>query len=213
MALSPGRAQYLNIKEQYPDTIMFYQVGDFYELYDDDAEIGARELEITLTSRSYGDNRSPMAGVPIHAVDPYIAKLVNRGYRVALCQQISSPSKISSSEGSIATINSSSSVHTYEQTSDPALSKGLVEREVVRIVTPGTVIDPTMLAAKRNNFLAGVIAGRDAVGIAYIDITTGEFAVTQFQTSEPALAIQQEISRVGPAEVLVEANYSRQGQP
>src|SRR5947209_20463907 len=124
-----------------------------------------------------------MAGIPHHAAEGYIARLVSKGYRVAVC----------------------------EQTSDPALSKGLVEREVIRVVTPGTVIDPAMLAAKRNNFLASVVVGRDAVGIAYVDITTGEFAVTQFSTPEPELALQQELARVGPAEVLVEAHYSRLG--
>jgi DNA mismatch repair protein MutS len=183
-AHSPVRAQYLSIKQQNPDAILFFRMGDFYEMFDDDAEIVARELEIALTRRDFGrGEKSPMAGIPHHAADGYIARLVGKGYRVAIC----------------------------EQTSDPALSKGLVDREVIRIVTPGTVIDPTMLAAKRNNFLAAVIAGRDAVGIAYIDITTGEFAVTQFSTSEPQLAVQQEIARVGPAEVLVEARYSRQG--
>jgi len=181
---SPVRTQYLRIKQQNPDAILFFRMGDFYEMFDDDAEIVARELEIALTRRDFGrGEKSPMAGIPHHAADGYIARLVSKGYRVAVC----------------------------EQTSDPALSKGLVEREVIRIVTPGTVIDPAMLAAKRNNFLAGVVAGRDAAGIAYIDITTGEFAVTQFSTPEPELAIQQEISRVGPAEVLVEAHYSRMG--
>ena len=181
---SPVRAQYLQVKQQNPDAILFFRMGDFYEMFDDDAEIVARELEIALTRKDFGRNeKAPMAGIPHHAADGYVARLVSKGYRVAIC----------------------------EQTSDPALSKGLVDREVVRIVTPGTVIDPTMLAAKRNNFLASVIAGRDAVGIAYIDITTGEFAVTQFQTVEPGLAIQQEIARVGPAEVLVEANYNRPG--
>ncbi len=181
---SPVRAQYLRIKKQNPDAILFFRMGDFYEMFDEDAEIVARELEIALTRRDFGrGEKSPMAGVPHHAADGYLARLVSKGYRVAIC----------------------------EQTSDPALSKGLVDREVVRIVTPGTVIDPAMLAAKRNNFLAAVIQGRDAVGIAYIDITTGEFAVTQFSTPEPQLAIQQEIARVGPAEVLVEAHYSRVG--
>lgn len=178
---SPVRTQYLEIKRQNPDAILFFRMGDFYEMFDDDAEIVARELEIALTRRDFGrGEKSPMAGIPHHAADGYVARLVSKGYRVAIC----------------------------EQTSDPALSKGLVDREVVRIVTPGTVIDPSMLAAKRNNFLAAVIAGRDAVGIAYIDITTGEFAVTQFSTPEPELAIQQEISRVGPAEVLVEAHFN-----
>ncbi|GHO45142.1 DNA mismatch repair protein MutS [Ktedonospora formicarum] len=213
--MTPGRAQYLQIKNQHPDAILFYQVGDFYELYDDDAEIGARELEIALTARSNGDEpRIPMAGVPIHAADGYISRLVGKGYRVAVCQQVDQAAqegKSSSRLGMTTNKNSSFSVHTSEQVSDPALSKGLVEREVVRIVTPGTVIDPAMLAAKRNNFLAAVIPGRNAVGIAYIDITTGEFAVTQFATAEPELALQQEIARVSPAEVLVEAHYSRLG--
>lgn len=181
---SPVRTQYLQIKGQNPDAILFFRMGDFYEMFDDDAEIVARELEIALTRRDFGrGEKSAMAGIPHHAADGYIARLVSKGYRVAVC----------------------------EQTSDPALSKGLVDREVIRIVTPGTVIDPTMLAAKRNNFLAGVVTGRDAVGIAYVDITTGEFAATQFNTSEPELALQQEIARVGPAEVLIEANYSRLG--
>jgi DNA mismatch repair protein MutS len=181
---SPVRAQYLQIKRQNPDAILFFRMGDFYEMFDDDAEIVARELEIALTRRDFGrGEKSSMAGVPHHAAEGYIARLVSRGYRVAICEQMS----------------------------DPALSKGLVDREVIRVVTPGTVIDPTMLAAKRNNFLAGVVAGRDAVGIAYIDITTGEFATTQFSTSEPALAIQQEIARVAPAEVLVESRHSHLG--
>ena len=181
---SPVRTQYLNIKAQNPDAILFFRMGDFYEMFDDDAEIVARELEIALTRRDFGrGEKSPMAGIPHHAADGYIARLVGKGYRVAVC----------------------------EQTSDPALSKGLVDRDVVRIVTPGTVIDPAMLAAKRNNFLAGVVTGRDAVGIAYVDITTGEFAVTQFSTPEPELALQQELARVGPAEVIVEANFQRLG--
>src|SRR6266571_7177657 len=181
---SPVRTQYLQVKRQHPDAILFFRMGDFYEMFDDDAEIVARELEIALTRRDWGrGEKSPMAGVPHHSIDGYVARLVSKGYRVAVCEQVS----------------------------DPALSKGLVEREVVRIVTPGTVIDPTMLAAKRNYFLAGVVVGRDAVGIAYVDITTGEFAVTQFSTHEPELALQQEIARVGPAEVLIEAHYSRMG--
>jgi DNA mismatch repair protein MutS len=181
---SPVRTQYLQIKRQHPDALLFFRMGDFYEMFDEDAEIVARELEIALTRRDFGrGEKSPMAGVPHHAVDGYIARLVSKGYRVAVC----------------------------EQTSDPALSKGLVDREVLRIVTPGTVIDPTMLAAKRNNFLAGVVVGRNAVGLAYVDVTTGEFAVTQFSTNEPEVALQQEIARVGPAEVIVEAFNSSQG--
>ena len=181
---SPVRNQYLQIKRQNPDAILFFRMGDFYEMFDDDAEIVARELEIALTRRDFGrGEKSPMAGIPHHAADGYLARLVSKGYRVAVC----------------------------EQTSDPALSKGLVDREVIRIVTPGTVIDPTMLAAKRNNFLASVVVGREAVGIAYVDITTGEFAVTQFQTPEPELALQQEMARVAPAEVIVESRNTHLG--
>ena len=117
---SPVRTQYLQIKRQHPDALLFFRMGDFYEMFDEDAEIVARELEIALTRRDFGrGEKSPMVGVFYHAVDGYIARLVSKGYRVAVC----------------------------EQTSDPALSKGLVDREVLRIVTPGTVIDPTMLAA------------------------------------------------------------------
>ncbi|HEX9067501.1 MAG TPA: DNA mismatch repair protein MutS [Ktedonobacterales bacterium] len=175
---SPIRAQYLATKRQHPDALLFFRMGDFYELFDEDAEVASRELELTLTKREWGrGERSPMAGVPHHAADGYIARLIAKGFRVAVCEQVS----------------------------DPALSKGLVEREVLRVVTPGTVMDPALLAAKRNNFLAAVALGRDAVGLAWADITTGEFACTQLQTSEPEAALVRELARVQPAEVLVEA--------
>ena len=175
---SPVRQQYLSMKRQYPDAILFFRLGDFYEMFDDDAELVARELDLTLTGRDFGRGlRSPMAGVPHHAADGYIARLVSRGYRVAICEQVS----------------------------DPALSRGLVEREVMCVVTPGTVLDPTMLAAKRNNYLAAAALGRDAVGIAYVDITTGEFACAQFSAADPEAALAQELARVQPAEALIEA--------
>src|SRR5947207_15491172 len=138
-------------------------------------------MQIALRRLSFGlREKWPVAGVPHHVANGILLGLVSKGYRVAVC----------------------------EQTSDPALSKGLVDREVLRIVTPGTVIDPTMLAAKRNNFLAGVVVGRNAVGIAYVDITTGEFAVTQFSTNEPELALQQTLALVGPAEAIIDTHYS-----
>ena len=180
---SPIRAQYLQIKRQYPDAILLFRMGDFYELFDEDAQVASRELEIALARHDFGrGERVPMAGVPHHAVDAYIARLVHKGYRVAICEQMS----------------------------DPALSKGLVEREVVRIVTPGTVIDPAMLAAKRNNFLAAAILGRGAAGIAYVDITTGEFATTQVLAADPEAALQEELVRIGPSELLVESAGSEQ---
>jgi DNA mismatch repair protein MutS len=176
---SPIRAQYLQIKRSCPDALLFFRMGDFYELFDEDAQIAARELEIALTKRDFGrGERAPMAGVPHQAVDGYIARLVNKGYRVAVCEQIS----------------------------DPSLSKGLVEREVVRLVTPGTVVDPAMLATKRNNFLAAAVMGKNAAGLAYVDITTGEFAVTQFTGADLEAALQEELARLNPAELLVEAN-------
>jgi DNA mismatch repair protein MutS len=175
---SPIRAQYLGVKRQYPDAIVCFRLGDFYEMFDDDAELVARELEITLTRRDWGrGEKSAMAGFPYHAAEGYIARLIGKGYRVAVCDQMT----------------------------DPALSRGLVEREVVRVVTPGTVVDPAMLAAKRNNFLAAAVLGRDGVGVAYVDVTTGEFATTQFPAADPEAALLQELARVQPAEVLIEA--------
>ncbi|HET9111107.1 MAG TPA: DNA mismatch repair protein MutS [Ktedonobacterales bacterium] len=175
---SPVRQQYLSVKRQYADAVLFFRMGDFYEMFDDDAELVARELDLTLTKRDFGrGQRSPMAGVPHHAADGYIARLIAKGYRVAVCEQVS----------------------------DPALSRGLVEREVIRVVTPGTIIDPAMLAAKRNNFLAAAALGRDAVGVAYVDITTGEFACAQFPAADPEAALAQELTRVQPAEALIEA--------
>jgi len=182
---SPIRSQYLQIKRQYPDTLLFFRIGDFYETFDEDAEIVARELEITLTRRDFGrGEHSPMAGVPHHAADVYIARLVNKGFKVAVCDQMSAAT----------------------------LGPGLVEREVVRVVTPGTVTDPAMLADKRNNYLAAAVVGRGAVGLAYVDITTGEFATTQFAAADPEQALQQELARVGPAEVLVACDSGREGR-
>jgi DNA mismatch repair protein MutS len=174
---SAVREQYLRVKAERPGAILFFRLGDFYEMFDEDAELVARELELTLTKRDWGrGERSPMAGVPYHAADRYIARLIGKGYRVAVCEQVS----------------------------DPALAKGLVEREVLRVVTPGTIVDPAMLAAKRNNFLAAAVLGRDAVGIAWADITTGEFACAQLIAANPEAALLQELARVQPAEALVE---------
>src|SRR5262245_56678630 len=179
---SPIRTQYLSVRRQHADALLFFRMGDFYETFDEDAEVVAREVEIALTRRDWGrGERSPMAGVPHHAAEGYIARLIARGYRVAVC----------------------------EQCSDPALAKGLVEREVVRVVTPGTVVDPAMLAAKRNNYLAAAVLDRDALGLAYVDITTGEFACTQLPATDPEAALVQELARVQPAELLVEATESR----
>ncbi len=169
---TPARKQYLEIKARYPGVILFFRMGDFYETFDADAELVARELEIALTSRPQGRNgRIPLAGFPYHAVDGYLAKLIGKGYRVAICDQLE----------------------------DAKLAKGVVQRGVVRVVTPGTLVEPQLLDSRRNNYLAAYAPGPDRCGIAYIDITTSEFAVTQLPPDR-ALA---ELERLGAAEVLV----------
>ncbi len=170
--LTPSRQQYLDIKAQYPDAILFFRLGDFYEMFDDDAKIAAKELDLVLTSRPQGKNqRAPMAGVPHHAAEGYIAKLINKGYKVALCEQIGA---------------------------EPI--KGLMPREVVRVFTAGTVIEPGMLDAGRNNYLTAVVAEGDRAGLAYADITTGEFATTQIDGRRSLI---EELARLAPAELLL----------
>ena len=170
--MTPIRRQYLKIKEAYRDSIVLFRMGDFYETFDDDARLVARELDITLTGRSLGKNlRVPMAGVPAHSVNSYLARLVRKGYQVAICEQLS----------------------------DPALSKGLVDRDVVRVVTPGTVFEDSLLDQRANNYLAALSLEGKQAGFAYADITTGEFAATQLSVAQLPL----ELSRIAPAEVLV----------
>src|SRR5271157_4520882 len=149
--ITPIRQQYLRIKRQYPQVIVFFRLGDFYETFDEDARIASKELEIVLTSRGMGKgNAVPMAGIPYHAVDNYLAKLINRGYKVAICEQMTKPGE----------------------------TKGIVEREVVRLVTPGTIVEPLLLDSKANNYLTALVINGDSAGIAYVDITTSEFATT-----------------------------------
>jgi DNA mismatch repair protein MutS len=173
---TPVRRQYLAIKKRYPNTIVFFRLGDFYETFDEDAKLVAQACDIVLTSRPVGkDQRVPLAGVPYHAVDGYLAKLIEAGYKVAI----------------------------VEQTSDPKESKGLVAREVVRVVTPGTVTEPALLDERRNNFLAAVTLDDRRAGLAYVDITTGEFAATQFAGEDVERQVLQELARLQPAECLI----------
>ncbi|MCL4369370.1 MAG: DNA mismatch repair protein MutS [Chloroflexi bacterium] len=177
--ITPIRRQYLQLKRRYPDAILFFRLGDFYETFDEDARVVASELEITLTGREMGHGqRVPMAGVPYHAVEGYLARLIGRGHKVAICEQLG----------------------------DPAQTKGIVERDVVRVVTPGTVIEPNMLQAKSNNYLASVVVEPQGAGIAYADISTGEFAVTQLRGADALSQLQQEVARLSPAECLVPAS-------
>ncbi|MDD3654938.1 MAG: DNA mismatch repair protein MutS, partial [Desulfotomaculaceae bacterium] len=176
MSFTPMIKQYLEIKEQYPDAVLFFRLGDFYEMFFEDARLASRELEITLTGRDGGGSeRVPMCGVPYHAADSYIARLIAKGYRVAICEQVE----------------------------DPATAKGIVRREVVRVVTPGTVMESQQLKDKNNNYLVSINPGKDAYGLAVSDITTGCFMVTSFSGTGARLGLTEELARLRPAEVIV----------
>jgi len=185
---TPARRQYLQIKGQYPDALLLYQVGDFYETFDEDARIAARELQIVLTARHYGEERVPLAGIPLHALDTYAGKLVARGYRVAICDQLS-PGVQPAGRG---------------ETAGEAPLKGVVERAVTRILTAGTLSDPTLLPARQNNYLAAVAEGRTQIGLAAVDVSTGEFSVTWFSREELPAALEAELQRLSPAECLLQ---------
>lgn len=188
---TPVRKQYLEIKAQYPDCILFFRMGDFYEMFDRDAEIVAQELDLTLTSRSFNKkaDRVPMAGVPHHAADNYIARLIEKGYHVAVCEQTSLPD-----------------------------GRGPVDREVLRVVTPGTVIEPELLAEAKHNYLMGIIPignpedGRwQQAGIAYVDISTGEFSTTQFEAENTGILVLEELARLNPREVIMPESWVERG--
>src|SRR6478672_10540517 len=175
--VTPARRQYLEMKAQRPDAILWFRMGDFSEMFDEDAKVAAQALHSTLTGRPFGkDGRVPMAGVPYHAAHSYLARLLRQGFRVAIC----------------------------EQTSEAG--RGLVDRAVVRVVTPGTVAEPALLPARENSYLAALCPGPAGYGLAYVDVTTGEFAVTEFQDADPALcrvAVENDLLRIGPRECLV----------
>jgi len=172
MAVTPLRKQYLRVKQKHPEAIVFFRLGDFYETFDDDARIASRELDIVLTSREMGKGqRVPMAGIPHHALDNYLARLIGRGYKVAICEQLSPP------------------------------GKGLVERDVTRVVTPGTVVEPNLLDSKSNNYLVSVVVEGEDAGLCYVDISAGGFATTQM----PVERMLPELERLQPSEVLISA--------
>src|SRR5919206_1913571 len=159
---SPVRRQYLEFKHRHPDAILFFRLGDFFETFDDDAHLVAAALDITLTSRDLGrGDKVPMAGIPAHAAEGYIARLIAQGHRIAVCDQV----------GAVP-------------------ERGLVRREVVRVITPGTLVEPALLAAEANNYLAAVWCYRRAAGLAYVDISTGQLAATMLGGD----------GRTGPAE-------------
>ncbi len=170
--ITPMMQQYLEVRRAYPDCILFYRIGDFYELFFDDAEVGARELELTLTGKDCGmSERAPMCGVPYHAVETYLNKLVSNGHKVAICEQVE----------------------------DPKLARGLVKRDVIRIVTPGTNLDSQALDESRNNYLMSVVYLADRYGIAAADITTGEYRMTEVDSERSLL---DEINQYSPSEII-----------
>jgi DNA mismatch repair protein MutS len=176
--ITPIRKQYLAIKRQYPNAILFFRLGDFYETFDQDAEIAARELDIVLTSRPVGKGvRVPLAGIPHHAVENYLARLIERGFHVAICEQVGDQP-----------------------------SKGIFPREVVRVVTPGTLIESGLLPSDANNYLVSVQIQENRAGVAYVDISTGEFAATELTSDDILIAVRAELSRLHPAEILYPEN-------
>ncbi|GAB5492020.1 MAG: DNA mismatch repair protein MutS [Phototrophicaceae bacterium] len=190
--VTPARRQYLDIKAQYSDCILFFRMGDFYEVFDRDAEIASRELDITLTARSAGKKSGkeiPMAGVPHHSVDGYIHTLIEKGYHVAVCDQVSEPT-----------------------------GRGIVDREVVRVITPGTLTEPALLEGDKPNYLMSIVPVGDAetgewskAGIAFVDISTGQFEATQFEGDSVGVLVLEELARLTPREVIMSDRWVERG--
>ncbi|MBO4790788.1 MAG: DNA mismatch repair protein MutS, partial [Clostridia bacterium] len=168
--------QYFAIKEKYKNYLLFYRLGDFYEMFFDDALTASRELDLTLTGRDWGEaERAPMCGVPFHSADGYIAKLIEKGYKVAIC----------------------------EQTEDPAKAKGLVKREVIRIITAGTVTDDEMLNEQKNNYLAAVCIDGERAGVSFADVSTGQVSATFFEGGDMMTDLKNELGTYSPKEILM----------
>lgn len=189
--VTPARRQYLDIKAQHPDSILLFRMGDFYEMFDHDAEVASQVLDIALTHRKFNKkgNDVPMAGVPHHAVDNYIAQLIEQGFHVAVCDQVSEPT-----------------------------GRGIVDREVTRVITPGTVTEPALLDSAKPNYLLGIVPVGNVhsgewhhAGIAYVDISTGQFEVTQLTGENVALLVLEELSRLAPREVIMPESWVERG--
>ncbi len=177
--LTPMMKQYFQIKENYPDTILMFRLGDFYEMFFEDAKTVSAELELVLTGRDCGqEERAPMCGVPFHSADSYIARLVSKGYKVAICEQLE----------------------------DPALAKGIVKRDVTRVLTPGTVIESTMLDEGKNNFLACICVLKDCIGLCFADISTGSVHATQLERKNSEKKVINELGRFSPSEVIMNSD-------
>ena len=173
---SPMMQRYLNTKEQYKDCILFYRLGDFYEMFFDDAITASRELELTLTGKDCGQaERAPMCGIPHHAADLYVSKLISKGYKVAICEQLE----------------------------DPKTAKGIVKRGVIRVVTPGTVVDSNMLEERKNNYIMSIFKSGIYFGISICDISTGEFYSAEIKDAQNFELLLDEIARYTPSELVI----------
>ncbi|MBE7062720.1 MAG: DNA mismatch repair protein MutS [Ruminococcaceae bacterium] len=173
--ITPMMQQYFEIKEQYRDAILFFRLGDFYEMFYEDAEVASRELEITLTGKSCGaEEKAPMCGVPFHSADGYIARLVSRGYKVAICEQVE----------------------------DPKAAKGIVRRDVVRIITPGTTLDESIVTARGENYICSVYKNGDESGVTFCEASTGQMQCTAFADDATGMLLSEEIVRMHPAEII-----------
>lgn len=176
LAKTPMMKQYQQLKSNYPDTLLFFRLGDFYEMFGTDAEIASRELEITLTGRDAGlANRVPMCGVPFHAAENYLARLIQKGYKVAICEQVE----------------------------DPRQAKGIVRREVIRVITPGTTLESQLLSGNSSNYLAAVVFFKRVWGLAFCDVSTGEFWVAEFSGNNALHSLKDELKRLNPSEILL----------
>jgi DNA mismatch repair protein MutS len=176
--------QYSKIKNEYKDSILFFRMGDFYETFFEDAHLVSKELGITLTSRNKSQGEKiPLAGIPYHALEPYLKKLIKKGHKVAICEQVE----------------------------DPKVAKGIVKREVVRLVTPGTVIESGMLNERANNYLMSISSGNEGIGLAFVDVSTGEFLTTQLEKKEINNKLKNEIIRFKPAECILPESLSKDG--
>jgi DNA mismatch repair protein MutS len=181
MALTPMMVQYFNIKEKYNDCILFYRLGDFYEMFFEDAKTASKELELVLTGRDCGlEERAPMCGIPYHAAANYISRLIAKGYKVAICEQIE----------------------------DPALTKGIVKRDVIKVITPGTYVDKSTTLENSNIYLASIYEDGNKIGLASTDISTGEFKATSFTNLRSTLL--DELSKISPKEILIDQGTSKE---
>ena len=181
--MTPMMRQYLEMKDKYPGMILFFRLGDFYEMFFDDAKLASRELELTLTGKNCGmEERAPMCGVPFHSAETYINRLIEKGYKVAICEQME----------------------------DPASAKGIVKRDVIRVVTPGTVIEQSMLDERRNSYLLSVCVEGKGAGLAFVDVSTGEFFVYEI---DRLARLQDELARISPKEIIANAPLPPEATP